>query len=73
MDDNPEVEIVPELPGVVEASVSGRSAVVLTRAWSPALPAACERAGAVVREVQRLTLEEIFVATVMHTRQEGTR
>jgi len=64
---------VPELPGVVEASVSGRSAVVLTRAWSPALPAACERAGAVVREVQRLTLEEIFVATVMHTRQEGTR
>jgi len=64
---------VPELPGVVEAPVNGRSAVVVTRAWAPELQATCERAGAVVRDVQRLTLEEIFVATVMHTRKEGTR
>jgi ABC-2 type transport system ATP-binding protein len=64
---------VPELPGAVEATVSGRSAVVTTRDYSPAVHAACERAGAAVRDVQRLTLEEIFVATVMYTRQEAKR
>ncbi|MFO0581778.1 MAG: ABC transporter ATP-binding protein [Anaeromyxobacter sp.] len=62
----------PALPGAVETSVNGRVAVVTTRDYSPAVHAACERAGAVVRDVQRLTLEEIFVATVMHTRREGT-
>jgi len=64
---------VPALPGAVDASVSGRTAVVTTREYSPAVHAVCERAGAAVRDVQRLTLEEIFVATVMHTRQEVTR
>jgi hypothetical protein len=32
--------------------------------------AACERAGALVRDVQRMTLEEIFVANVMSTRRD---
>ena len=63
---------VPALPGVVEAAVNGRSAVLTTRAYSPEVRAACDRAGATVREVQRLTLEEIFVANVMHTRREET-
>ncbi|MFT3913062.1 MAG: ABC transporter ATP-binding protein [Anaeromyxobacteraceae bacterium] len=60
---------VPALPGAVDASVTGRAAVVVTRDYSPAVHAACARAGATVREVQRLTLEEIFVATVMHGRE----
>ncbi len=29
-----------------------------------------EQAGATVRDVKRMTLEEIFVATVMHNRKE---
>jgi ABC-2 type transport system ATP-binding protein len=62
---------VPDLPGVVDAAVSGRAAAVTVRDFSPETAARCERAGAVLRDVQRLTLEEIFVATVMHTRQES--
>ena len=34
-------------------------------AYSPDVHAACEHAGALVRDVQRMTLEEIFVANVM--------
>jgi ABC-2 type transport system ATP-binding protein len=64
---------VPALPGAVESSVSGRAAVVTVRQYAPDVHAACERAGVAVRDVQRLTLEEIFVATVMHTRQESQR
>jgi len=61
---------LPALPGVVEVSRSGQVAVVTTNAWQPELLATCEHAGASVREVQRMTLEEIFVANVMHKRKE---
>ena len=60
----------PSLPGAVDTMVSGRTAVVTTRAYSPDVHAACERAGAAIRDVQRMTLEEIFVATVMSNRRE---
>jgi hypothetical protein len=45
-------------------------AVVTTNAFRPELPAAYEQSGASVRDVQRMTLEEIFVANVMHKRKE---
>jgi ABC-2 type transport system ATP-binding protein len=66
----PENVALPELPGVVDVARSGRTAVVTARAFDADIPAAYERAGAVVRDVQRMTLEEIFVATVMHKRKE---
>jgi hypothetical protein len=44
--------------------------VITTKSYSPEVHAACERAGARVRDVQRMTLEEIFVANVMSTRRE---
>ena len=57
-------------PGVTEISRSGHTAVVTTNAYTPELEAIYTRAGATVRDVRRLTLEEIFVATVMHNRKE---
>ena len=57
-------------PGVTDVSRSGHSAVITTNAYSPELHVIYEQAGATVRDVQRMTLEEIFVATVMHNRKE---
>lgn len=64
---------VPALPGAVAASTSGRAAVVTTREYSRAVEDACAHAGATIRDVQRLTLEEIFVATVTSQREEQQR
>lgn len=61
---------LPMLPGVVEVTRSGHSAVVTTSAWAPELEQRYIQAGASVREVQRMTLEEIFITTVMHNRKE---
>jgi ABC-2 type transport system ATP-binding protein len=59
-----------EPPGVTEVTRSGHTAVVTTNAYSAELHAIYEQAGATVRDVQRMTLEEIFVANVMHNRKE---
>ena len=59
-----------EPPGVTDVVRSGSTAVVTTNAYSPELEAIYARAGATVRDVRRMTLEEIFVATVMHNRKE---
>ena len=48
----------------------GHLVAVTTSAYTPAFDAACVRAGIAVRDVQRMTLEEIFVATVMRDRRE---
>jgi ABC-2 type transport system ATP-binding protein len=61
---------LPAVPGVTEIVRNGHSAVVTTNTYSSAIGAVYERAGAIVRDVQRLTLEEIFVANVMHNRKE---
>ena len=69
--DVPPGATLPEPRGVVDTTTSGRLAVVTTRAYSPDLDAVYERAGARVADVQRMSLEEIFVANVMHNRREG--
>jgi ABC-2 type transport system ATP-binding protein len=61
---------LPAPAGVVETTAGGRIVVVTTNAYTPGLEALYEQSGARVREVQRMTLEEIFVATVMHNRRE---
>ncbi|MGH8151025.1 MAG: ABC transporter ATP-binding protein [Steroidobacteraceae bacterium] len=62
---------LPALPGTVEVKASGaRSTIVTTKAFGPELGARCERAGARIHEIQRLTLEEIFVAEVLASRRE---
>ena len=59
-----------EPPGVTEVTRTGHTAVITTNAYSADLHALYEQAGATVRDVKRMTLEEIFVATVMHNRKE---
>ncbi|HTV80180.1 MAG TPA: ABC transporter ATP-binding protein [Steroidobacteraceae bacterium] len=68
--DVPDGVRLPVFPGVVDVAVNGRVATVTTNAQSPQLLSAYTRAGATVVEVQRMTLEEIFVANVMASRKE---
>jgi ABC-2 type transport system ATP-binding protein len=65
--------VVPALPGLVETTRSGRLATITVNNFRPELAADLEQSGVVVREIQRMTLEEIFVATVMHRRKEHER
>jgi ABC-2 type transport system ATP-binding protein len=58
------------LPGVVEIARSGGMATVTASDFRPELLAALRESGATVRDVQRMTLEEIFVANVMRQRKE---
>jgi ABC-2 type transport system ATP-binding protein len=69
--DVPQGVTLPSLPGITELTASGRLATATTNAYTPELASAFSRAGATVREVQRMTLEEIFVANVMHSRKEA--
>jgi ABC-2 type transport system ATP-binding protein len=65
--------VLPKIPGVVESAVRGRTATVITQNFSPELPITYERLGARVHSVQRLSLEEIFVASVIGSRGEVAR
>jgi ABC-2 type transport system ATP-binding protein len=66
----PACKPLPPFAGVVDVASSGRMAVVTTKAYTPELPAFYTQAGAVVREIQHMTLEEIFVAEVMSSRKD---
>jgi ABC-2 type transport system ATP-binding protein len=68
--DVPPGAALPTPPGVIETTTSGQIAVATTRAYTPDIEAVYQRAGVTVRDVQRMTLEEIFVATVMSNRGE---
>lgn len=61
---------LPALPGVVDVVQSGRTAVITIRGFDGAVTAAYEQSGIRIREVQHMTLEEIFVAEVMRSRKE---
>lgn len=61
---------LPPVPGVVSVASAGRIAVITTRDFAPELPALYTQAGIRIRDVQRMTLEEIFVAEVMGSREE---
>ena len=66
--DLPAERVLPALPGLVEPKRIGGGGSLLLQAFEPAQLEALQAAGAVVREVQHLRLEEIFVAQVMHQR-----
>lgn len=61
---------LPTPPGVIGLHQTGRLAVAIANAFESHLPNAYESAGARVRAVENMTLEEIFVATVEHSREE---
>lgn len=71
--DVPDGTTLPVPGGVVEMDATGRVATITTRRYTPELHEIYRHAGAVVQEVQRLTLEEIFVANVMASRKERAR
>ena len=71
--DVPSGAVLPPLAGITDTTTSGRIAVVTTKAYTPETEGAYARAGVTVREVQRMTLEEIFVANVMSNREEQAR
>jgi ABC-2 type transport system ATP-binding protein len=71
--DVPEGTRLPQARGVVELTLTGRTAIVTTLDYSPDLHGEFEAVGARVHAVHRMSLEEIFVATVMASREEAPR
>jgi ABC-2 type transport system ATP-binding protein len=61
---------LPMLPGVIGVKQEGRLAVATANAFVPDLANAYERTGARVQRIETMTLEEIFVANVEHSREE---
>ena len=57
---------LPEIPHVVSRVVDGQFVTLTTNQFSDDTVA---RLGGLVREVHRMSLEEIFVANVMHHRE----
>lgn len=61
---------LPRFEGVADVSLGGRLATLTTDRYDDGIKERLERAGARLVELQRMTLEEIFVASVMRSRQE---
>jgi ABC-2 type transport system ATP-binding protein len=61
---------LPALPGIIDVRQDGRLAVATANAFVPDLANAYESSGAHVNAVENMTLEEIFVANVEHSREE---
>ena len=62
---------LPAFAGVIDVQQAGRLAVATTNAYDARLPGAYEAAG-IRAAVEPMTLEEIFVSNVQHSR-EGVR
>jgi ABC-2 type transport system ATP-binding protein len=61
---------VPALPGIIGVEREGSLAVATSNAFVPDLARAYESKGARVQRIEGMTLEEIFVANVEHSREE---
>ena len=63
--------VLPELPGVTRDGGTDRVAVLKAKPFEPAMVEALQAAGATVEAVERMTLEEIFVACVTREREDA--
>jgi ABC-2 type transport system ATP-binding protein len=61
---------LPPLPGIVGVQRQGRLAVATSNDFVPDLAHAYENTGVRVQSIESMTLEEIFVANVEHSREE---
>jgi ABC-2 type transport system ATP-binding protein len=61
---------LPTLPGIIDIRQDGRLAIATSNAFVPDLASAYENTGARVQSIENMTLEEIFVANVEHSREE---
>ncbi len=60
---------LPDMSGLIEVQRSGHQIVLTLAGYSDALQEKLTASGAAINEVQRLTLEEIFIASVESSRQ----
>jgi ABC-2 type transport system ATP-binding protein len=61
---------LPALPGIIGIRQDGRLAIATANRFVPDLASAYESSGARVQSIENMTLEEIFVANVEHSREE---
>jgi len=61
---------LPALPGIIGIRQEGRVAVATANAFAPDIAQAYESTGVRVQRIETMTLEEIFVAKVEHSREE---
>jgi len=61
---------LPALPGIIHIRQQGRLAIATSNVFAPDLANAYESTGARVQSIENMTLEEIFVANVEHSREE---
>jgi ABC-2 type transport system ATP-binding protein len=61
---------LPALPGIIDVRQEGRLAIATANEFVPDLANAYESSGARVHRIETMTLEEIFVANVEHSREE---
>jgi ABC-2 type transport system ATP-binding protein len=61
---------LPALPGIIGIRQDGRLAIATANRFVPDLASAYESRGARVQSIENMTLEEIFVANVEHSREE---
>jgi ABC-2 type transport system ATP-binding protein len=61
---------LPSLPGVIDIRQDGRLAVATANEFAPDLANAYESSGARIQSIENMTLEEIFIANVEHSREE---
>lgn len=61
---------LPTLPGIIDVRQDGRLAIATSNDFVPDLANAYENTGARVQSIENMTLEEIFVANVEHSREE---
>jgi ABC-2 type transport system ATP-binding protein len=61
---------LPALPGIIDVRQDGRLAVATANRFAPDLANAYESTGARIQCIESMTLEEIFVANVEHSREE---
>ena len=68
----PENAKLPQVPGVIDVSGSGRLPVLTTNQFDPAMVSLYREMGATVQAVDNMTLEEIFLANVTSRRAGET-
>jgi ABC-2 type transport system ATP-binding protein len=68
---NPNGHRLPELPNIREVRQSGRQCAVVVADYSDAIPGEFVDAGLSVDGIEALTLEEIFLCTVLHAKESA--
>src|SRR5690606_32878559 len=61
---------LPKFDAVIDLQRNGNSAIATSNDYDPGVAARYRQAGAVVHAVERMSLEEIFIANVRHGREK---